>query len=188
MSTLRDHPKMIVINVPGGKLRVCETPKYGSTWDGTAIEVELEEDEGGVSLPSGMNIYTRSDTIFWSIHYGFLNAGKNVKEETQVKTKLTKTRQRALRFNDPALLELSDLLYDLLLTGQLPMMKYFEIGYVKDRQKAIHDYCEKMRAIDTALEDLNAFSQQERDNIYAQVDPTATHHLLRYTRFRPVRF
>lgn len=187
MSILTNNPQAKAINTPGGKIRVCETPKYGNPWDGSAIKVELEENEGGVTLPSGINVYTISDTIFWSSHYGFLNAGQNVKEETRVKTKLTKTRHRALRFNDPAILELSDLLYDLLLTGQLPMMKFFETGYLKDRQKAIYDYCEKMRAIDIALADLNAFSQQERDSVYAQVDPTAEHSRT-YPRFRPVKF
>lgn len=182
MTLIRDTPKAIVLNLLGGKLWVCENSGYsGNSYAGTNIEIEIPEEDGGLTLPSGLKIYTETDVIYWSSHYSFLDIGLNVKGHTRLKTRVTKTRQRTLCVRETAILELSDIFYDLLIAGALPM-KSFPTAYLTDRKMAMHNYDDKFKAVEVALNELNALSLQEADGISEYVSYPYRH------QFRQVQF
>lgn len=151
-----DHSNVQSIALPEGTLHFWGWDYDSKHKRDDIVYLEIDEDEGGFLVPSGRTIYShnKSKNRFvkaWSMHSGFLGHHYTLIDFGYHPE--GKKTNRQLRFNDPDIEFLSDVIFNLLINDLLPINK-INIQYHLDRKDAIAEFYAKTRKIDALNDEL----------------------------------
>jgi hypothetical protein len=94
----------------------------------------------------------------------------NIKGDMEIRTRVTKSRQRVLKWNDPDMLALSDMFFDLLIAGQLPLA-FINTQYHLQNRDFIRDYYTKFEEVEKFDAELNELGKVNGERIYKEMFP-----------------
>jgi hypothetical protein len=186
MSVCNVNPITKIIHTQYGTLNIWGTQRWSSKEWGDSVEVEFPEDEGGLTLPDG-KVYYSVGSLRWNTSNGFLSEVKSVRGDVDIRSQITKSKQRILRFNDPEVLLISDLLFDLLHAGELPIA-FIDSSYHLKTQQVMHEWYAKFTAIQERETELNEFAKTEGRALDKFIHPDSKYSYNPFPMYRQTRF
>jgi hypothetical protein len=192
MDTLNNGQPVQDIYTPLGLIHVWQEKDYGWQAARTVNEIHFTfpEDEGGLTLPSGKVIYSAPRAYYdvprWSSYTGFINSSFDRSGQLAIRTRITKSRQPTFSWHAPEMLELSDMLFDLLIAGNLPIPFVSQAYHLQNRD-FLREYYEKYHAVEELQDELNKLGKIEGTRIYRELYPSKDKEASHIPVFRLMR-
>lgn len=128
----------------------------------TLVFFDINEDDGGLVLPSGITYYTstRYNNISyyhskWSSLTGFLAT------QLCIVYRDSKGKEQQLEEFSPDAVIISDMFFDLFLRSILPQTPTETVQFTLDRQTTVNDWCDKMHQMQVLVEEVNKLARTE---------------------------
>lgn len=175
MTKLRLNNNYGTIITPGGNIHVWKNDMYAQTSSipDSMIFIEIDYDEnGGLTLPSGRKVYSQDQSWtryvkhvgLWSLDNGFLANHRQIPDFAIQDVNGTVSKMSE---HDPEIIYLSNLLFDALLNGELPIHMTCNPEYYMERREAVNYYTESFHIISEKIKEMNEFDIKQNKLIHA---------------------
>lgn len=124
------------------------------------IFFEIDEDEGGLTLPSGRTYYTSTKNrwagnfSFWSPITGFLTTEVSIVYKEN-------NKEKQLDNFDPDMVIISDMFFDLFLNNLLPHQPTELVQVYLDNQTTVNEWCSKMHQTEQLIKEINKLARDK---------------------------